>query len=223
MESSDHNHVQQSWPLFDLKITTPNLEIIVPDDAVIHEIGNASLGNILDPDRLEFFAHPEWTQLKAPEYQQQHIQHYWGNRANWSFDKWTLNVAALHDGKPIGGASLNGVDFQKTRSIETGSWILKDYRGRGFGKELRAGLIVLGFDFISAYLMTSTANKENAPSNAVSKSLGYQENGQTSIHKPCDSIRYLLTRADWKENKPDWADQIKVSGYENCRRMFYSD
>ena len=71
--------------------------------------------------------------------------------------------------------------FAARRTVDTGSWLGQDYQGRGFGKEMRAAVLALAFDGLGARLAETEAFLDNAASNAVSRALGYEENGFGSL------------------------------------------
>ena len=67
------------------------------------------------------------------------------------------------------------------RTVHTGSWLGRAYQGRGLGKEMRAAVLGFAFDGLGAQVAESSAFLDNAASNGVSKSLGYEENGLGSL------------------------------------------
>jgi RimJ/RimL family protein N-acetyltransferase len=78
----------------------------------------------------------------------------------------------------------------------------------------------LAFAGLGAARATSGAFENNAASLAVSRALGYVENGDdigAPRGKPMRQIRLLLTRADWEKNRR--AD-IRIHGLEPCLPMF---
>jgi RimJ/RimL family protein N-acetyltransferase len=111
-------------------------------------------------------------------------------------------------------------DFAVKRQVGTGSWLGKAHQGRGIGKEMRAAILHLAFAGLGAARATSGAFENNAASLAVSRALGYVENGDdigAPRGKPMRQIRLLLTRADWEKNRR--AD-IRIHGLEPCLPMF---
>ena len=50
-------------------------------------------------------------------------------------------------------------EFATRRMVGTGSWIGRDFQGRGFGKEMRAGLLTLAFDGLGAKLAETEIEK----------------------------------------------------------------
>jgi RimJ/RimL family protein N-acetyltransferase len=120
----------------------------------------------------------------------------------------------------VGVQDLRSKDFSITREIETGSWLGRKYQGKGIGKEMRAAVLHFAFEGLGAQRANSGAFEDNPASLAVSRALGYVENGDGIIvrrGKPARHIRLLLTRQAW-ESRP--RNDIKVFGLDSCRAMF---
>ena len=65
-----------------------------------------------------------------------------------------------------------------TRTGETGSWLGRAHQGRGIGTLMRQAICVTLFDHLGAEEITSAAFLDNPASLAVSRKLGYVDNGQ---------------------------------------------
>lgn len=63
----------------------------------------------------------------------------------------------------------------------TGSWLLPEARGLGLGKAARESIIEFSHRCLHAKIMRSSAAFDNYASNAVSRGLGYHENGIVDI------------------------------------------
>ena len=85
------------------------------------------------------------------------------------------------DGRPIGAQSIDAEAFAIHRTVATGSWLGLQFQGRGFGREMRAAVLGLAFDGLGARVAESSAFLDNGASNAVSRGLGYEENGFGSL------------------------------------------
>ena len=95
--------------------------------------------------------------------------------------------------------ALHARGFATQRTVDTGSWLGQDFQGRGFGKEMRAALLALAFDGLGARVAETEAFLDNAASNAVSRSLGYEENGFGSLAPegvPRETQRFRMTADD---------------------------
>ena len=99
-------------------------------------------------------------------------------------------------GTLIGMQGLHARGFATRRTVDTGSWVGQDFQRRGFGKEMRAALLALAFDGLGAQLAETEAFLDNAASNAVSRALGYEENGFGSLAPegvPRETQRFRMT------------------------------
>src|SRR3954452_25599868 len=68
-------------------------------------------------------------------------------------------------------------DFPTLGTVTTFSWLAPRARRRGIGREMRAAILHLAFAGLGAREATSEAFVDNTASNAVSRALGYEENG----------------------------------------------
>ncbi len=205
------------WPLFDLSIRTPRVELRIPDDELVMRSIALSLKGIHDPATMPFGM--PWTDAKSPEFERESLRHYWASRANLKVDDWTLNFTVLVDGEVVGQQSIVGKNFAKLRQAETGSWLGLEHQGKGIGKEMRAAVLHFGFVGLEAQRMISGAWHDNASSMGVSKAMGYIENGEElrmRREEPDRLIHLLLTREKWE---PQRRDDIEIVGLDACRDM----
>jgi len=123
----------------------------------------------------------------------------------------------------VGVQGMLATDFAVKRQVGTGSWLGQGYQGRGIGKEMRAAILQLAFAGLGAKRATSGAFEDNAASLAVSRGLGYVENGDdigAPRGTPVRQIRLLLTREAWEKKR---RDDIQIHGLETCLPMFGVD
>ena len=203
----------ESFPLTYLEIITPRLKLRLADNDELDVLARAAVGKILKPEQEDWMAH--WSQVKSPELEKRLLQHHWRRMADFTVNDWHLNLVVFFEEKPIGSGSLAAENFLQRRSISSGSWIIDDYRGRGLGKEIRAGLVQLGFEKLGAEEMRSGAHIDNLASQRVSLSLGYKRDGSNRLHGPGDGVRFLLRSSDW-ESRSD----IEICGFDRCQQMF---
>jgi RimJ/RimL family protein N-acetyltransferase len=107
-----------------------------------------------------------------------------------------------------------------TRQVGTGSWLGESYQGRGIGKEMRAAILHLAFAGLGAMRATSSAFEDNPASLAVSRALGYVENGDDIVARrgrPVRHIRLVLHRQVWERSR---RRDIQIHGLEACLPMF---
>ena len=74
-------------------------------------------------------------------------------------------------------------------------------RGQGLGKAMRRAVLALAFDHLGAEAAITSAWHDNVASLGVSRSLGYRDNGVSSLARDdgVDTLVHLrMTRADWQ-------------------------
>jgi RimJ/RimL family protein N-acetyltransferase len=175
-------------------------------------------GGIHDPDFMPF--NFPWTDAPSPELERNTCQYFWRNRGAWTVDEWNLVMAAVVDGEIVGIQAVEGKNFGKLRAPITGSWLGRAHQGKGIGKEMRAAILHFIFEGLGADVALSGAFDDNGPSLGVSRSLGYEENGDELVLRrgePGRQIRLRLTRERWEERR---RDDIEIEGLEPCREMF---
>lgn len=122
-----------AWPLFDLRIRTPELTL-----RLVRENDLAHLAATL-PDDYEHDPHAEM--LPGLDLQQHRTrlvyQGYWRSLGTWSSESWCLDLAVVYQGSVVGVQSLEAPDFPTLRTVESGSWLDKSVRGRGIGAAMR--------------------------------------------------------------------------------------
>lgn len=212
------------WPLFDLRMFTPRLELRVPvDDDLVRLLAVARAG-IHDPSEMPF-AHP-WTDLPSPEFERSFVQYQWSRRGDWRPDRWNLGLGVFLKGEPggtadpIGMQNMFAADFATLRSVSSGSWLGREHQGRGIGTEMRGAMLALAFDGLGAWVALSEAFTDNVASIGVSRRLGYEENGRGLIARrgePAETLRFRLTRERWA-SRP--RPKIRIQGLEACLELF---
>jgi RimJ/RimL family protein N-acetyltransferase len=109
------------WPLFDLRVRTPRLELRIPDDDDLLALVDLVRHGIHDPASMPF-SNP-WTDVPSPDLERNALKWYWRQRAEWSKDDWATGFAVVVDGEVVGVQDLFAKDFLKKRVAESGSWI----------------------------------------------------------------------------------------------------
>jgi RimJ/RimL family protein N-acetyltransferase len=77
--------------------------------------------------------------------------------------------------------SVRGERFGEQRTIDTGSWLGREFQGQGLGTEMRAGALYLAFVGLAATVATSGAIEGNPQSLGVSRKLGYEVVGSHPV------------------------------------------
>lgn len=207
-----------TWPLYDLRLRTPRLELRLPTEDELADLCQVARAGIHEPDFMPFGV--PWTDKPSPQFEREFMQHHWGVRAQWSPQRWTLGLAAFLNGEPVGFQDVGAADFAVLREVGTGSWLGRAFQGGGLGKQMRAAVLHLAFAELGAVAARSSAFADNPVSLAVSRALGYQDNGITRDVRrgdPTDHLHVLLTRERWQAHRHC---EVDVAGLESCRDMF---
>jgi RimJ/RimL family protein N-acetyltransferase len=205
-------------PLLGLRLTTPRLELRLPEPEELATLAEVAAAGIHGPDYMPFLT--PWTQAPAAEVCRSAILNHWKRLGSWSPEDWSLGFAVFFDGEPVGRQSMFAKDFGVVRAVDTGSWVSLPLHGRGIGTEMRAAVLHLAFAGLGAVEAVSTAFADNAASQAVSAKLGYVPDGRQ--RRSAGGVlridqRLRLTREDWERHR---AVEVTVEGLEPCLPMF---
>jgi RimJ/RimL family protein N-acetyltransferase len=203
------------WPLFGLRITTPRLELRLPDDEDLAELFEAARAGIHPAGEMPFGV--PWTDdLHEPDALSRFLSHHWTARGGVTAESWSLPLAVIANGRILGVQELAAADFAGARSVSSGSWLTASAQGRGLGVEMRAAVLQLAFAGLSALEAQTSAWIDNEASQRVSLRLGYLPDGEQLLARrgePTRHLRYRLTREAWQR---DHFDGIEVHGLEPC-------
>ncbi len=207
-----------AWPLFGLRLRTERLVLRMPtDDDVIGLLAVAKTG-IHPPDEMPFGE--AWSMVPSPAFERSFMQHYWRARGAFAPEQWFLNLMVEWDGHPIGAQSIDAERFAVFRTVHTGSWLGREYQGRGFGKEMRAAVLGFAFDGLGAHVAETSAFLDNAASDAVSRALGYAENGLGSLAPegvPRVTQQFRMTAEGWRSHP---RPPLRIEGLDGIRELF---
>ena len=214
--------IEQHWPLFDLRVATPRLELRVPRDDEIDEIAEIAERSVTegihDPATMPFTV--EWTDVPAPRRQRETLQYHWGLRARWRPDDWELNMVVVEEDRIVGCQSVGAKDFGLLRTGTTGSFLFLPAHGRGLGTEMRSAILHLLFGALEAQHALTSAFDDNASSIGVTRKLGYERDGTQQVisrGRVRQQLRFRLSRDRWM---PGRRYDIEITGFEACSEMF---
>ena len=203
--------------MFDIRLTTP--------DVALRHLTEADLGTLaaILPDDAEqdpsLTSYPTLDPVRSRGVRLH--QDYWRARGNWRPDSWALSFGVFRDGELIGYQGLEGEDFATLRTVESSSFLIPRVRGQGLGKQMRAAVLALAFGALDARFAITSAWSDNHASLGVSRALGYVDNG-VAAHRRGDvagEMTHLrLTRERWVRS--GWADQVTVTGIDDCFSFF---
>ncbi|MEV5510305.1 GNAT family N-acetyltransferase [Streptomyces orinoci] len=206
------------WPLYGLVLTTPRLELRLPDLELLTGLADAAAQGVHDEAAMPFSV--PWSDAPPEERGRSVFQYTLGTIAEWRPERWVLSLAVVHQGEPVGVQGLNGTGFAVTREASTGSWLGLAHQGRGLGTEMRAAVLHLAFAGLGARFMTSSAMTDNPASHRVSEKLGYRPDGleTAGVQGRCRTLRrWRLSREDWEERR---TVPVRVQGLESCHQLF---
>ena len=218
MTADDRVALTSAWPLFGLRIRSERLVLRLPTDDDLEILMAVAKGGIHPPGEMPFGI--AWSTVPSPAFELGFLQHHWGLRAGWTPENWQLNLVTELDGQPIGSQSVRGQRFAVMRAVDTGSWLGREYQGRGFGREMRAAVLGFAFDGLGARIALTEAFLDNAASAGVSRSLGYEENGRGFLAPEGvarETQRFRMTHEVWRSRPRSPA---AIEGLEACRPMF---
>jgi RimJ/RimL family protein N-acetyltransferase len=206
------------WPLTGLRLATPRLELRWPTLADLDALAGLAAGGVHDPAVQPFMN--AWTDADPAERAQRTLQYHWRQWASWQPADWSLNLVAVLDGAVVATQGMEGRDFAVLREVSTGSWVGREHHGQGISTEMRAAMLHLAFAGLGARYATSAAFDDNAASLAVSRKLGYADDGieHCAVRgRPVVSRRLRLDRAGWEAHR---AVPVEISGLPPCQSYF---
>jgi RimJ/RimL family protein N-acetyltransferase len=175
------------------------------------------------PEEMPFST--PWTDADPVERARNGAQFWWRQRASWSPDCWQLTLAVFRDGQVIGMQEVAAKNFKVLREVTTGSYLTLGAQGQGFGKEMRAAVLQLAFEYLSAEVARSGAFADNPKSIGVSRALGYRENGLGRAAQrgtPRAYVHFEMTSKEWFARCGQFP-RAEVSGLQACLAMFGLD
>lgn len=128
--------------------------------------------------------------------------------------RWTLPMSVLRGGELVGVQEISAVDFQILRSAKSGSWLGVAHQGKGTGKLMRQALAMFAFDHLGARELHSGAFHDNHRSIAVSRGVGYRENGRGLLARANGEVDEELQFRLVPQNLVRPSLQLRVEGLQ---------
>ncbi|WP_433920553.1 GNAT family N-acetyltransferase [Streptomyces canus] len=206
------------WPLVGLRLSTQRLELRLPSEDELAELGELAAEGIHEPDRMPFLV--PWTDLPPADRARSVVQHHWLRRGNWSPGNWALNLVVFENEQVVGLQTIAARDFAKLREVSTASWLGARFQRQGIGTEMRAAVLHLAFVGLNALEAVSGAFEDNVSSFTVSVKHGYALDGveRHVVRGQLATIRRLrLTRARWEMHQHV---PVSIVGLSPCLPMF---
>lgn len=213
--------LHEVFPPFGLKLRAGPLELLPITDDIIPGLIDLADAGVHSPDVMPFAV--PWTDDPPHVRRVGSAQFYWQARASFKPAAWAQEFAVIHDGVLVGAQAFTTHDFLVTRSGETGSWIGQAHQGRGIGTLMRQAICAWCFDHLDAELLTSGAYLDNPSSLAVSRKVGYRENGlfrHTHRAGQWGTVQKLVLTPETFVRGPD---RLEVVGNDAFRRFIGLD
>ncbi|MFD9940074.1 GNAT family N-acetyltransferase [Nonomuraea sp. NPDC059023] len=200
------------WPLFGLRITTPNLQLHMPSFAELDELAERAAEGVHEEGFMPFVI--PWTEAEPSERAKATVLYHFKSWGTWKPEDWTANFVVVRDGQVVGTQEVAAVDFAVTREVVTGSWLGRRFHGQGIGTEMRKAALHLAFEGLGARWARTVAFEDNLPSLGVTRKLGYREDGIQIDNRKGEAVpskRFRMAREDWKPE-----EGYTITGLEPC-------
>lgn len=189
-------------PFAGLRLLVPHpegdVELRTGDLAGLVDLAAVAARGVHPPGEMPFAV--PWTDCDPAERARRTLRWQLLGWGGWSPAEWRLDFVVRRAGVVVGTQSLEATDFPVLREVGTGSWVGLEHQGRGTGPLMRAAVLHLAFAGLGAVCARSEAHLDNPRSLAVSRRLGYREDGQRRLLRgggPVLSQRLRLDAADW--------------------------
>lgn len=161
-------------PLYRLRLLTPRLELRLGTHEELVELGRLAERGVHPPEEMPFAV--AWTdQIGEPDFLDGFVGYHEGHLRDWSHERWELGLLVWEGGRLVGTQGIFSKEFRERRHVGTGSWLGREYQGRGIGTEMRAAVLEFAFRGLGATEAESGWLEGNAASRRISEKLGYVE------------------------------------------------
>ncbi len=195
------------WPLFDLVLQTSDITLRYPSDDDLFALVELAGRGVHDESFMPFSV--PWTREPEPALQRKALQYHWRTRADVTPTSFTTNLVVVRDDHVVGTSGLIAEEFPTLRQFETGSWLGREFQGRGIGTAMRRATLALGFEGFDAIRALTGAWEDNAASLAVTRKLGYVEQGHRWMNREGSATKML-----GYEMQRERYERIRPSGLE---------
>ncbi|HEY1178345.1 MAG TPA: GNAT family N-acetyltransferase [Phytomonospora sp.] len=211
------NPLTRHFPLYGLRLTTPRLTLRLPDPTELAALGDVAADGVHDASIMPF--NVPWSEAPPAERAHGVVRHHFEMLGRMSAERWAIPFAVFLGDEVVGMQDIGAREFAITRQVGSGSWLGQRFHGKGIGTEMRAAILHLAFEGLGAEVAVSAAHVDNPASLAVSRKLGYRENGTERVTpggKPNVLQRLLIDREAWAARR---AVDVEIDGLDDCRAM----
>jgi RimJ/RimL family protein N-acetyltransferase len=200
-------------PLTRLRIWTPRLELRIATVAELRALFRVAEAGIHDAGFMPFEF--PWTDgLDEREF----VDFHRAKAEVTDPADWDLVLVAFFEGRPVGVQSVGAAGFAERRTVSTGSWLGREWQGRGLGTEMRAAVLTLAFDGLGAGIARSGAIQGNPQSLGVSRKFGYVQVGSHVVSprgEPVEHADLELRREGFRSPVP-----VEIVGLGSLVQLF---
>ncbi len=211
----------RAFPPFALRVEAGPLSLRYPTDEDVAELVEVAAAGIHEPERMPFYV--PWTEATGDTLRTNTAQYFWRKRAELSPAEWALPLVVRHDGVVVGVQAVETRKFLVTRSGETGSWLGMAFHGKGIGTMMRRAICALAFDHLGFAEVTSGAFTDNPASLAVSRKVGYVDNGRHRLERREGELAVNVGLVLTPETFDRGNAVVEVSGAAELRRFIGLD
>lgn len=222
--------LEEIFPPFALRIACGPVALSVLRDDDLSELVELVRGGIQDPALPMPFLrdwHEEPFAPGSPDgFPTTSLAWWWTQRATFAPEEWRLALVVRRYGVLVGMQDMHAKDFAHTRHVSTGSWLGRAHQGKGTGTLMRRLAVGFAFDHLGACACESGYILGNHASAAVSRKVGYVENGRRRIvqHTRLGKVgveeqRVVVTPATFV--RPD--GEVTVDGVDRLRHFLGID
>ncbi|WP_022909208.1 GNAT family N-acetyltransferase [Aestuariimicrobium kwangyangense] len=162
----------QMFPPAGVEVRCGDLRLGWLSDDDLPGLVEVALRGVHDEDYMPFES--PWTLAPRDELPTNTLRFLWSRRAAITPEDWNLTFGVFVGGRIAGIQELAGKHFVATRTASTGSWLGREFQGRGVGTLMRQLVCALAFDHLGAVECRSGAFSDNARSLGVSRKVGYE-------------------------------------------------
>ncbi|WP_336922326.1 GNAT family N-acetyltransferase [Aquipuribacter sp. SD81] len=177
--------LEEVFPPYALRIACGPVELRVLRDDDLPELVEVVRGGIQAPGLpmpfLSAWHEAPFAPGEPDGFPSTSLAWWWTQRATIAPHEWRLALVVRRDGQVVGMQDLHAVGFPLTRTVLTGSWLGRAHHGLGTGTLMRRLVVGFAFDELDAGRCESGYVVGNAASAAVSRKVGYVEDGRRRI------------------------------------------
>ena len=195
------------WPLRDLVLRTPRLELRPDDDAGLDGLVAAAYAGVHPPEEMPFLV--PWTEADPAYLGRGMLQYFWSERARLAPEGWSVHFLVRREGRVIGTQGLTGSDFAITREVSSGSWLGPRPPGcrAGHGDARRGAAVRLRPPARPPRPLRRLPRQPRLAPRVGEARLPPDGSTRAPRGEPVDDVRLVVEEADFV--RPDWTPAVE--------------